>query len=288
MTGYGASQGKVGKGSLFAEVKTVNHRYCDILVKMPNKMNVLEPLIRGLVKNNIFRGKVDIFIKEQIEVPADLALFINEELARKYQNAINTLNKKLKLKTEVNVLNILDIKDLIKVDTKTVDYAKLWSQIGKIVANAVSKCNAMRDKEGENIKKEQIKHLKNVDSIVQKIRKQATSGVNQYKEQLTKKLKRNSSLSSNDYSRIDTEVAIQSDRVDVTEEIARLTSHLKQYHQILNKSNEIGKELDFVLQEMNREANTIGAKSADVEISKLVIQTKAEIEKLREQVQNIE
>lgn len=266
MTGYGAAEGKVGKGKVFVEIRTVNHRYCDLFIKIPPKMGVLDPKIRKLLQSCIDRGKVDFFLKERLGVEPDVHLAINEPLVQQYQSVLRRLSRMAGQKTPRDLLDVVDIKDLLMVQEAEISYEPLWPQMKRVVDLAVARLNKMRETEGRFLNQDQVKRVARIALLVKQIQKLATQ----------------------DEAKLHDDDSPMADRVDVAEEITRLQSHLNQYRGVLNARGAIGRQLDFLLQEMNREINTIGSKALNVSISKLVIEAKSELEKLREQAQNIE
>lgn len=266
MTGYGAAEGKVGRGKVFVEIRTVNHRYCDLMLKIPAKMGVLDPKVRKLLQGCIDRGKVDFFMKERIVIDPGVQLTINEPLVHQYQSVLRKLSRLLGQKVPSDLLNVVDVKDLLLVHEGEVSYEPLWSQIKRIVDQAVGKLNKMRAMEGKFLFQDQTKRVARIAQVVKQIHK----------------------LAAHDEVKLQNSDSSMAERVDVAEEITRLESHLSQYRGVLGQKGAIGRQLDFLLQEMNREINTIGSKALNVTISKLVIETKSELEKLREQAQNIE
>lgn len=266
MTGYGAAEGKVGKGKVFVEIRTVNHRYCDLLIKIPPKMGVLDPKIRKLLQGCIDRGKVDFFLKERIGIEPNSHLVINEPMVQQYQTVLRKLSRLVGQKMPTDLLSVVDIKDLLLVQEGEISYESLWPKMKPIVDLAVTKLNKMRDAEGRFLNQDQVKRVARIALLVKQIQK----------------------LANQDEVNLHNTDSPMADRVDVAEEITRLQSHLNQYRGVLNAKGAIGRQLDFLLQEMNREINTIGSKALNVSISKLVIEAKSELEKLREQAQNIE
>lgn len=266
MTGYGAAEGKVGKGKVFVEIRTVNHRYCDLQLKIPAKMGVIDPKLRKLLQGSIDRGKVDLFLKERIQIDPGMHLAINEPLVAQYQTAIRKLSRMLGQKAPSDLLSVVDIKELLIMQEGEVSYEPLWPQMKRIVDQAVTKLNKMRDAEGKFLFQDQTRRVAKIAQLVRNIQK----------------------LANQDEVRLQNDVSPMADRVDVAEEITRLQSHLSQYRGVLGEKGAIGRQLDFLLQEMNREINTIGSKALNVTISKLVVEAKSELEKLREQAQNIE
>lgn len=266
MTGYGAAEGKVGKGKVFVEVRSVNHRYCDLQLKIPPKMGALDPRIRKLLQASIDRGKVDFFLKERIGIESNVQLIVNEPLVRKYQSVLRKLSRLLGQKMPDDLLSVVEIKDLLLVQEGSVSYESLWPQMRRIVAQAVAKLNKMREAEGRFLHQDQVRRAGRITRLVKHIQ----------------------GFAVHDEAKLQNDDSALADRVDVAEEITRLKSHLNQYRGVLNAKGAIGRQLDFLLQEMNREINTIGSKALNVSISRLVVEAKSELEKLREQAQNIE
>jgi len=266
MTGYGAAEGKVGKGKFFIEIRTVNHRYCDLQLKIPPKMGVLDPKLRKLIQGLIERGKIDFFLKEKIGVEPKVHLAINEPLVHEYQSVLRRLAKLIGQKPSTNILDYVDIRELIVAQESNVSYETLWPQVKRVAIQAIARLNKMRDTEGRFLQKDQSARIVKLNVLVKQIQK----------------------LADNDERRLQDDTSPLAERVDVAEEITRLQSHLAQYRGSLSDKGPIGRQLDFLLQEMNREINTIGSKALNTHISRLVVEIKSGLEKLREQVQNIE
>lgn len=280
MTGYGASDGPVGKGVVFAEVKSVNSRFLDINCKLPTRMFALEPLIKKSLQNKLIRGKVDVFLKERTEVVEAIEFKVNANLVKQYRKCLTHIMSMLGVKTSSHLLEVVDLKDLLVAQDKKVDIQRFWRQIEKVLLRAAGKLDSMRRKEGAATKRDQLMRLKKLESLVGQIERRAIKWLAEYRTKVEKRMGAN--------GRADTEVAMLSDKADVTEELTRLKSHLGQYRALMAKNGAIGRQLDFLIQEMHREINTLGSKALDGVISKFVVETKSEIEKLREQVQNIE
>jgi len=282
MTGYGSAEGRVGKGNVFVEIKSVNHRYCDLQLKIPPKMNRLDPQLRGLVRSKLERGKVELFLKERRGIAEGKDLSLDLSLAKKYHKCLKDLERQLGFKmNNVHLLELIDARELISIEDVGVDYSKYWSVIRRLANIALNKMDQMRAKEGAYLLKDQRKRLKKVLSIVSSISKLSKVAMKKHKQKLQVKASKNN-------DRFEPEFSAQLDKIDISEEITRLGSHIKQYGHIIGKKGAIGRQLDFILQEMNREINTIGSKACDAKIASSVITIKSELEKLREQVQNIE
>lgn len=288
MTGYGSAEGKVGKGAVFVEIRTVNHRYCDLQVKIPAKMGVLDPKLRKALQENIDRGKVEFFLKEKAGIEPSAHLVINEPLLRQYDATLKKVAKLLGQKTSVDLLSVVDLKELLIVREVNVSYEKLWSQIKKVVDAALARLNKMRVTEGRFLFQDQTKRVLKLHSLVKQIQAQSEHTITRYKERTRSRLGKEIGRASIDENRLQADVSSLADRIDIAEEITRLQSHLVQYKTSLKSKGSIGRQLDFLLQEMNREINTIGSKALDADVSKYVVEAKSELEKLREQAQNIE
>lgn len=290
MTGYGSAEGRVGEGSLFIEIKSVNHRYYDIQLKLPPKMNPLDPMIRQVLKEHIDRGKVDIYMKERKGIFDSKSLSVDLPLARKYQKCVRELQKELGLGNKtVSVLELIDLKELVSVTETHVDYSKYWGQIKRLLTEALQKHDRMREKEGAFLLKDQRARLKNLSAMVEKIMKQSDSSLKHRRSKVEKKFEKNGLAQlPNGKERLGSELSYIIDKVDIAEELTRLKSHIVQFSSSIGEKGPQGRKLDFILQEMGREINTLGAKASDPVISSYVVDVKSELEKLREQVQNIE
>lgn len=285
MTGYGTAEGKVGKGRLFLEVKTVNHRFCDINIKQPPKMGVLESYIKIFLQNRYMRGKVDVFVKEKEALFGDFELAVDTDLARKYQNCLKKMVKDLRLNTSDEFLHYVGLDHFITLKEKEGDYSRFWNQIEALLRRACDHVDKMRDREGSHTRKDQLKRVKLIEKSISNIRKRSGSAVDRHRERVRNLVSGGGQV---DEQRLETEVAYLGGRQDIAEELSRLESHIKQYETLLKDRGAVGRKLDFLLQEINREVNTIGAKAADAMISRLVVDCKTELERLREQVQNVE
>ncbi len=289
MTGYGSANGKVRKGAIFAEVRSVNSRFLDINCKIPPRMNVIEPKIKKLIQNSILRGKVDVYLKERAELEQSLELSLNLNLAKQYKKCLTKLKESLGEKSYAYLLEVVDLKDLILFKEKQVEYDKFWPGIERVIRQAIFKFDLMRRREGANLKKDQVKRVVILSKKIVIIKKKVNVWLSGYRSKIMVSMKRNGcSTNSIDQEKLDNEVAIAAGRVDVTEELTRLQSHISQYKGLLAKKGAVGRQLDFIIQEMHREINTLGSKANDSSVSKHVVEFKSEIEKLREQVQNIE
>lgn len=285
MTGYGTAEGRVGKGTLFIEVKSVNHRFCDISVKHPPKMGVLESYITKYMQNRYLRGKVDVYVKEKQPLFGDVELHIDTAVAKKYQTMLRKLERELNLKASDEFLHYVGLDHFVTTKEKEGDYGKLWAQIERLFAKACDHVDLMRAREGAYIKQDQQKRVRMIERFIAQIKKRSFSSLDRHRQRVRNMVTTGGQI---DETRLETEVAYLGGRQDIAEELTRLESHIKQYDALLKDSGAVGRKLDFLLQEINREINTIGAKGADATISKFVVECKTELERLREQIQNVE
>lgn len=287
MTGYGTAEGKVGKGRLFVEIKSINHRFNEINVKIPPRMGGLESHIRKSLISKFSRGKVDVFFKEKEPLFGGTNISLDTDLARHYKRMLTKMRKELGEEARGDLIQLIGLDRIIRVQEKEGSYERLWAQISKLVAKAVRGVIIMRGKEGEHIRMDQKRRLDRVQALTKKIRRQSDAALGRHFSRLRKKVQ-GAAGSQVDEQRLQAEVAYLGGRQDIAEELIRLQSHVKQYVGLLKHKDPVGRKLDFLLQEMGREINTIGAKGSDAKISQLVVDCKSELERLREQVQNIQ
>lgn len=288
MTGFGRGEYQENGKKASIEIKTVNHRYMDIFVKYPRMLAFLEDKVREIISKNISRGKIDVFINYEDVGEDSKNVVLDEALAGAYLKALNTLGSKFDLRDDVTVSMVARFPDVLRVEKAEDDEGELLKIVSNAVQSALEALLKMRITEGAALKTSLLEKLNNVSTVVEQIEKRAPSVVKEYMDKLNGRLKELLDQQSVDESRIATEVAIFADRCSVDEEIVRLKSHIVQFTETLDLEIPIGRKLDFIVQEMNREINTIGSKANDVNITKLVVEVKSEIEKIREQVQNIE
>jgi len=277
MTGYGAAAGKVGRGRLYIELKTTNHRYCDISLRIPPRMGSLEANLKEHLQKRLSRGKIELFLRELTPVFGEAELVLDVELARRYQKAITRLQKSLKLVSNADLLSLMGVEPFIHTQEKEGNYLSHWRDIQKLLFQLINQVEKMRMKEGAHITADQKKRLKMLRHLLDKIEKRSLQNSKQ---------RRNVFVSNPGNGNMETNLSV--DKMDITEEVIRLKSHTKQYEGLFLAKEPVGRKLDFLIQEMHREINTIGAKANDADISSCVVDGKSLIENLREQVQNIE
>ncbi len=288
MTGFGRAQAAVEGYNITVEIKSVNNRYFDFYAKMPRTFAFLEEKVKSLLSTEISRGKVECSI--QIETTADESVIVsvNEPLARGYVSAVEEIAEKFAIKNDLTALSIARFSDVLSITKAPVDEEDLWNKVQSVVKDALSSFISMRETEGEKLKADVLSRADTIISNVSYIEERSPETVKQYSEKLLERMKNVLGDTQIDESRILTEAAIYADKIAVAEETVRLRSHIDQLHTLLSSDEAVGRKLDFLIQEINREANTIGSKAQDVDIARKVIDIKAEVEKIREQIQNIE
>lgn len=288
MTGYGRNEAIEGGKKILCEIKSVNHRYSDYTIKVPRAYGFLEDRVRKLASEYISRGKTDIYISAESFDGADKEILVNTELAKSYLAALEKLRDELGIRDDISVMNIARYPDIFVPEQKQEDEEKLWEEVKAVLVPALESFAAMRAREGERIKADLETRVEYMKTLVDKIEKRSPETVNEYRNRLYDKLCEVLDGKEIDEARILTEAAIFADKVAVNEETVRLKSHFAEFYAITASDDPAGRKLDFLIQEINREINTTGSKANDIEIAKIVVELKAEAEKLREQIQNIE
>ena len=288
MTGFGRSEIANERQKITVEMKAVNHRYCDINVKMPKKLSIFEAGIRNLLKKSIQRGKVDVFITYEDYTENNMVLKYNEELAAEYVRVLQQMSEQFGIENDVRVSSLSRYPDVLTLEEQTVDTDELWGVLEEALHKASEQFVETRLVEGENLKNDLISKLDGMLEDVDFIEKRSPEILAEHRQRLEAKVKELLGDSTIDESRIVTETTIFADKICVDEEIVRLRSHITSTRKALLEGGSIGRKLDFIAQEMNREANTILSKANDLEVANRAINLKTEIEKVREQIQNIE
>ena len=289
MTGFGRGEYKDDNYQFLVECKTINHKYADINIRLPRKLSFLEDKARILVKDYIKRGRVDLYIKLDLLGSEDVNLKFDEALATQYVSILKQIKDKFDLVDDISVMNIAKFPDVIKTEEKEDDEDKLWSMLKVALENALLKLKEMRSEEGKKLAEDIQNRCDLLKNYIEDIEKYSYNVVIDYKEKLKNRISDMlEDPSIIDESRLAQEVAIYADKSSITEEIVRIKSHIEQLKNTVVKNESIGRKIDFLIQEMNRETNTIGSKSSDLNITNLVVEVKSELEKIREQIQNIE
>ena len=288
MTGYGRAVETVNGREFTVEIRSVNNRYLDCTVKLPRMLSFAEDAVKQAVKATISRGKVDVFISQRAEGASDVKVTLNEAVVAGYVSAMEKMAEQFKLREDISVALVSGMPDVFTVEKPDVDEEQLMNDLLGVVQTALLSYDAMRAKEGQALKNDLTSRGNTIRSLVSQVEEGNAQTVIDYRTKLYNKLQEVLASTTIDESRILTEAAIFADKVAVDEETVRLRSHLEQMDSMLSSGGAIGRKLDFLLQEMNREANTIGSKCTDVRLARVVVDIKAELEKIREQTQNIE
>ncbi len=290
MTGFGRGEKNDGIRNFIVEIKSVNHRYNDTLVKMPKHIGYLEERVKKQVRNVVNRGKVEVYINLEYISEGEVEVNVDLPLAQSYKKAIDLLCKEIDLKNDFSVEMFTKFPDIIKAKKREEDEDEMWLCLNKAVDMALQNLIIMRIAEGKELAKNIESKLLNINEIVKEIEKKAPLVVIEYKEKLWNRI--NELLDEKyeiDENKLANEVAYYADKSSIDEEIVRLYSHINQFINTLQSNEDtVGRKLDFLVQEMNREVNTIGSKVGDISVTNYVVELKSEMEKIREQIQNIE
>ena len=288
MTGFGRCEVQKDARKFTVELKGVNHRYLDVNIRMPKKLNFFETAIRTLLKSYATRGKVDIFITYEDASQNQLSVKYNEVLAAEYLKYLNQMAEEFGLENDIRVSTLSRYPEVFTMEEQTEDEEELWNGLKEALEGAFTQFVETRTTEGENLKKDILEKLGNLEELVGYIEERSPQIVKEYREKLEEKTRELLADTQIEEGRIAAEVILFADKICTDEEVVRLKSHISHMRNTLEEKEGIGRKLDFIAQEMNREANTILSKANDIEVSDCAISLKTEIEKIREQIQNIE
>ncbi len=288
MTGFGRCEVSEAERKITVEMKSVNHRYLDVNIKMPKKLNYFEAAIRSELKKYIQRGKVDIFISYEDLTESDVCIKYNKEIAAEYMEYLRQMAEDFQLENDIQVSKLSRYPEVLTMEERTVDEEEIWKVLGKAVQGAAEGFVETRIKEGENLREDLLSKLGGMLQHVDYITERSPQLIEGYKTKLRERVHELLEDAQIDENRLMMEITLFADKVCVDEELVRLRSHIEATKKALEDGGSIGRKLDFIAQEMNREANTILSKANDLETSNRAIELKTEIEKVREQIQNIE
>ena len=288
MTGYGRSEKVTPTAKCTVEIKSVNHRYLDLSIKLPRKLNMFEAEIRDVLKDYIQRGKVDVYVSFEDYSKESVNIKYNSEIAAEYVKYFAQMAEEFELDNDIRVSALSRMPEVLVSEDENINEEEIWKLVKDALMEACDAFVVTRIKEGENLKNDLLEKLDSMSANVAFIEERYPQIIEDYKNRLTSKIKEVLDDKQIDESRILTEVCIYSDKVCVDEEMVRLKSHIDAVREALTSGGAVGKRLDFLAQELNREANTTLSKSTDIEVSNVAITIKTEIEKIREQIQNIE
>ena len=289
MTGYGRAKKEIGGRNILVELKSVNNRYLDCTVKLPKLFGFLEEKIKSYISaKGISRGKVEIFVSIDILEEIGVSVELDRAYAKSYIDALKTLAAEFDLPNDVSVMSVAANRDIFAVKKADEDMDREWANVLPVLEEATAAFVASREREGANLKADILSKKANIEELVKKIAPLSEADVKNQYAKIESRIKQLLGDVVVDESRLITECAIFADKVAIDEELVRLSSHFEAFEQIVASDEPVGRKLDFLLQEINRETNTIGSKACDVAIAKIVVEIKSELEKIREQIQNIE
>ncbi len=288
MTGYGSAKGEVEGLTIHVELKSVNNRFLDCSVRLPRSFLFAEDTVKAAVQRHISRGKVDVFVSVDSSCSDDTCVKVNEGLLRGYMEAIRSIAREYALPEDFSAMSVSRLPDVLSVEKKDLDADAISAGIAEIAEQALTDFDGMRQREGERLRDDVLSRLRTIDKLVASVEQAAPQTISSYRARLEAKMAEVLGAAEIDETRILAEAAIFADRIAVDEETVRLRSHMNQLDLMIRGSSPAGRKIDFLIQEFNREANTIGSKCQNSEIAHVVVDLKSEIEKIREQIQNIE
>jgi len=288
MTGYGRSQKILNGRDISVEIRSVNHRYYEYTSRIPRTYNYIDEKLKSLLKSAISRGKVEVSVTINNIEGKDSQIAINKGVAEGYVTALRSISEELGLKDDLTLSKLIKIPDIFNIQKTPDDEEQICADVSEVTSEALERFVTMRETEGERLKKDILEKTDFIIERVGMVEAQSPATVEAYRNRLYKKLSEVLADKNIDEQRIITEAAVFSEKIAVDEETVRLRSHIAQLRDILESDEAVGRKLDFIIQEINREVNTIGSKAQDLSITKIVVDMKSEIEKIREQIQNVE
>lgn len=288
MTGYGRAQKVLNGRDILVEIRSVNHRYYEYSSRIPRTFNYIDEKLKALLKTSVSRGKVEVSVSISNIEGRDTEIAINRGAAEGYVMALRSVSDELGLVDDLALSKLIKLPDIFNIQKTPDDEEKVWNDVSQVAKEALDRFVEMRAVEGERLKADVLEKADGILTMVGKVEEISPETVNRYRERLYKKLTEILESKDIDQQRVLTEAAVFAEKIAVDEETVRLRSHIGQLREMLQSGEPVGRKLDFIVQEMNREVNTIGSKAQDLNITRLVVDMKAEIEKIREQIQNIE
>jgi uncharacterized protein (TIGR00255 family) len=288
MTGFGREESETGLGKITVEIRSVNHRYSDISIKLPRRLAPFEMRIKEMVRSEVSRGRIDVSVKLDSQGEGTIQLSADLHLAEQYYHALETVKERLQLRDEITLAMLAGAKDLITGKEEVEDIGPYWQEIEPVLKRSFMAMDDMRRTEGLSIAKDIRERMERIHQQIEAIQRMFPTSVEGHRDRLRDRLQSLLNGLETDPVRFQQEVAFLAERTDITEEIVRAKSHLAQFSTLIEKGEAVGRKLDFLIQEIHREVNTAGSKANDARISQRVVEVKSELEKVREQVQNIE
>ncbi len=288
MTGYGRHQAIANGWDVTVEIKSVNHRYFEYSSRLPRTCGFLDDKLKSYLQQEISRGKVDVYVSLDAVEQADSVVEVNVPLAQAYYDALCRLEDELDLRNDTSVMNIARFPDVLVVRKSETDEQEIWNAVRQVADVALEKFVAMRELEGVRMREDVLSRRETLLQAVAAVEERSPQTVREHMEKVEARMRELLGTTTVDEQRLLTEAAIFADKIATAEETVRLRSHLDQLQDLVNSDEPVGRKLDFLVQEINRETNTIGSKASDLQLAQIVVDMKAEIEKIREQIQNIE
>jgi uncharacterized protein (TIGR00255 family) len=288
MTAYGSAESIKDNFEFIVEVRSGNYRYREIVLRLPQSLQPFEEKVRSIVSSAVKRGRIEVSIQMKDNSNKGLKLELNRPLVKAYIQVFKELNEALDCKTPIDPSFLSQLKDIIITKQDSIDLENVWPYLDDVINKAVSSMEFMRINEGRALEKDFLERLNTIAKYIDKIKSRTMIIVENYRNKLRQRINKLIKPIEINEDRLMQEVALMADRSDITEELIRVESHLEQFQNFINQDDVIGRKLDFLLQEINREVNTMGSKAADSLVSQLAVEIKAELEKLREQIQNVE
>ncbi len=288
MTGYGRAQKIIGGRDILVEIRSVNHRYYEYSSRIPRSYSYIDEKLKALLKTGITRGKAEVSVTVINIEAKDTEITVNRSIAQGYINALRSIKDEFSLEDDLSLSKLIKLPDIFSVTKAPDNEEQIWHDIAEVAGEALDKFVAMRETEGGKLRSDIIAKTDLLLSMVGQVEELSPKTVENYRNKLRQKLSEILESKDIDEQRIVTEAAVFAEKIAVDEETVRLRSHISQLRDMLDSSDAVGRKLDFIVQEMNREVNTIGSKAQDLSVTKIVVDMKAEIEKIREQIQNIE
>ncbi len=288
MTGFGKGMAKTRNGQITVEIKTLNHKFFDASLKLPNNISVFEDKIKEILQRDIKRGKVNLNLLYEGELLKDERIRINKKIAKNYYTELHRLKKHLGLKDDISARDLMALPGVVNYEAGEGNLRELWPKIKTAVERALQRLISDREKEGRALYRDLVKRAGKIEGMLTVINSRSYTNLEEYRKKFAERVKDLSGGRELDRGRLEMEVAIYAKNSDISEEITRLKNHLVNFRKTIRSAGDVGKKVDFIAQELHREINTIGSKASDFKISKNVIEIKSEIEKIREQAKNVE
>ena len=288
MTGYGRFQEIIDGWDITVELKSVNHRFFEYSSRLPRTCGFLDDKLKTFLQQSIARGKVEVYVSLDAVEQVESVVAVNEPLAKAYEEALKNLSELLDVRDDVSVMNVARFPDVLTVRKSETDEEAIWKAVQHTASVALQQFVSMREREGERLKEDVLSRRDFLLTAVETVEERSPQTVREHMEKVELRMRELLGTATVDEQRLLTEAAIFADKIATAEETVRLRSHLDQLEQLFNSNEPIGRKLDFLVQEINRETNTIGSKAQDLQLAQVVVNMKAEIEKIREQIQNIE